>query len=43
MGYAMDHGCHEVEGGLGAHGLDMAEDLNITHFYKAYKKQNPKT
>lgn len=38
MGYAMDHGCHEIEGGLGAHGLDMPEDLNVTHFYKAYKK-----
>jgi len=38
MGYAMDHGCHEIDGGAGSHGLDMPEDLNITHFYKAYKK-----
>lgn len=40
MGYAMDHGCHEIEGGLGSHGLDMPEDLNIAHFYKAYKKDD---
>ena len=40
MGYAMDHGCHEIEGGLGSHGLDMSEDLNIKHFYKAYKKED---
>ena len=36
VGFAMDHGCHEIDGGCGAHGLDMAEDLNIVHFYKAY-------
>ena len=32
----MDHGCHEIDGGAGAHGLDMPEDINITHLYKAY-------
>ncbi|MBP3337630.1 MAG: alkaline phosphatase family protein [Clostridia bacterium] len=39
MGYGMDHGCHEIDAGAGSHGLDMPEDLNITHFYKAYKKE----
>ena len=33
IGFAPDHGCHEIDGGLGAHGLDMPEDLNILHFY----------
>ena len=36
IGFAMDHGCHEIDGGCGSHGLDMPEDLNIVHFYKAY-------
>ena len=36
VGFAMDHGCHEIDGGAGAHGLDMPEDINITHLYKAY-------
>ena len=35
MGFAMDHGCHEIDEDLGSHGLDMPEDLNILHFYKA--------
>lgn len=38
VGFAMDHGCHEIDGDCGSHGLDMDEDLQITHFYKAYKK-----
>ena len=33
IGFAMDHGCHDIDGGCGSHGLDMAEDLNIMHFY----------
>jgi predicted AlkP superfamily pyrophosphatase or phosphodiesterase len=33
IGFAPDHGCHEIDGGLGSHGLDMDEDINITHFY----------
>ena len=37
-GFAMDHGCHEIEGGLGSHGLDMEEDLYIRHFYRAIPK-----
>lgn len=36
LGFAMDHGCHEIDGGCGSHGLDMWEDLNIMHLYKAY-------
>lgn len=35
IGFAMDHGCHEVDGHSGAHGLDMEEDLNIMHLYTA--------
>ena len=37
-GFAMDHGCHEIDENCGSHGLDMPEDLNITHLYKAYAK-----
>lgn len=36
IGFAMDHGCHEIDENCGAHGLDMAEDLNILHYYGAY-------
>ena len=42
MGFAMDHGCHEIDGGCGSHGLDMAEDLNIMHFYQAKIGENAK-
>ena len=34
IGFAMDHGCHEIDGGCGSHGLDMDEDMLITHLYK---------
>ncbi len=34
LGFAMDHGCHEIDGGCGSHGLDMPEDINILHSYK---------
>ena len=37
LGFAMDHGCHEIDGGCGSHGLDMEEDLNICHLYKVFK------
>ena len=37
VGFAMDHGCHEIDGGCGSHGLDMPEDINIVHFYKGYR------
>ena len=36
VGFAMDHGCHEIDGNLGSHGLDMEEDLNIAHLYRVY-------
>ncbi len=36
IGFAMDHGCHEIDGGCGSHGLDMEEDLNIMHRYALY-------
>ena len=38
VGFAMDHGCHEIDGECGSHGLDMPEDLNIVHLYKGYPK-----
>ena len=41
LGFAMDHGCHEIDGDCGSHGLDMDEDLNITHFYKILPKAEP--
>ena len=37
IGFAMDHGCHEIDGGCGSHGLDMEEDINIVHLYKIIK------
>lgn len=39
VGFAMDHGCHEIDGNCGSHGLDMPEDLNIVHCYKGYPKE----
>ncbi len=39
VGYAMDHGCHGIDGGCGSHGLDMDEDINIVHLYKGYKRE----
>ena len=36
VGFAMDHGCHEIDGGCGSHGLYMPEDLNIVHLYNIY-------
>ena len=38
LGFAMDHGCHEIDGNCGSHGLDMPEDLNIVHLYNIYRK-----
>jgi predicted AlkP superfamily pyrophosphatase or phosphodiesterase len=40
IGFAMDHGCHEIDGGCGSHGLDMEEDLNIVHNYKVIRKHD---
>ena len=39
VGFAMDHGCHTIDGESGSHGLDMDEDLNIMHLYKGYPKE----
>ena len=39
VGFAMDHGCHEIDGGHGSHGLDMPEDINIVHLYKGYPRE----
>lgn len=40
VGFAMDHGCHEIDGGCGSHGLDMPEDINIVHLYKGYARKS---
>lgn len=39
VGFAMDHGCHEIDGDCGSHGLDMPEDLNIVHRYGIYPEK----
>jgi predicted AlkP superfamily pyrophosphatase or phosphodiesterase len=39
VAFAMDHGCHEIDGGCGSHGLDMDEDLNIDHLYTTHKRE----
>lgn len=36
IGFAMDHGCHDIDGNCGSHGLDMPEDLNIVHLYNIF-------
>jgi len=33
LGFLTDHGCHEIDGNLGSHGLDMPEDMQIVHFW----------
>lgn len=38
IGFAMDHGCHEIDDDCGSHGLDMEEDINIVHLYKGFRK-----
>lgn len=38
LGFAMDHGCHEIDDNCGSHGLDMPEDLNIVHLYKGFAR-----
>jgi len=40
VGFAMDHGCHDIDGGAGAHGLDMDEDMNIVHLYQNISHQS---
>ena len=36
-GFMPDHGCHEIDGDCGGHGLDMEEDMNVIHFYGILK------
>ncbi len=31
--FATDHGCHEIDGKHGSHGLDMPEDMRVVHFW----------
>ena len=38
-GFMPDHGCHEIDGDCGGHGLDMEEDMNIIHFYGIKKAE----
>ena len=38
LAFAPDHGCHPIDGGLGSHGLDMPEDMLVTHFYGAFPR-----
>ncbi len=38
-GFMPDHGCHQIDGDLGSHGLDMEQDMNIIHFYGAKPKE----
>jgi len=40
VAFSMDHGCHDIDAGCGSHGLDMEEDLNIVHLFKAHPAQN---
>lgn len=42
MAWCTDHGCHEIDGGLGSHGLCMVEDINVIHFFKGYPKEKEK-
>ncbi len=37
-GFCPDHGCHEIDGNCGSHGLDMDEDMNIIHAYGWWAK-----
>ena len=32
--FVTDHGCHEIDGQCGSHGLDMPEDMNVVHLWK---------
>lgn len=38
-GFMPDHGCHEIDGDCGSHGLEVPEDMNVIHFY-GFKKRN---
>jgi len=34
VGFAPDHGCHEIEGGQGKHGTLADDDMHVIHLYK---------
>ena len=38
-GYCPDHGCHEIDGGNGSHGLDQDEDMIIIHMFGTVTKK----
>ncbi len=38
-GFCPDHGCHEIDGECGSHGLDMDEDMNVIHAYGWWKAE----
>jgi hypothetical protein len=35
-GYCPDHGCHEIDGKNGSHGLDQDEDMLVIHMFGTY-------
>lgn len=37
MAFCTDHGCHQIDGKLGSHGLDMPEDMNVIHLFSFVK------
>jgi len=39
LGFSMDHGCHEIDGNCGSHGLDMDEDLNVVHLFQVLSEK----
>ncbi len=39
-GYCPDHGCHEIDGNCGSHGLDMDEDMQVIHAYGWWNGEN---
>ncbi len=39
-GFCPDHGCHEIDGKCGSHGLDMDEDMNVIHAYGWFEADN---
>lgn len=39
IGFAMDHGCHELPDGKGTHGDNIPEDRNILHLYKIHSRE----
>lgn len=38
-GYCPDHGCHEIDGNNGSHGLDQDEDMLVIHMFGTCTKK----